>query len=226
MLTIENGITDDRPFAYIVRDFPVMGETSSIDSRPPLDPRAPYQFNPGARLYVRDRIALSSSETDILSGYFGGGDYDVKDLSVSPDGGRIIFAAHGPAGSAQDSTWNIFEYDFSTRQLRRILQDDAVANAGQDTNPAYTNDGRIVFSSDRQTSTGDYQLVDRREYIADFNEPSSLLHIMQPGRHRHGADYLRRLSRYRAKYDQRRPDRVYTLGPRVRNTDRLYREQY
>ena len=44
-LTGENGITDDRPFAYIVRDFPVMGETSSIDSRPPLDPRAPYQFN-------------------------------------------------------------------------------------------------------------------------------------------------------------------------------------
>ena len=67
------GVTEDRPFAYIVRDFPVMGDTSSVDSRPPLDPRAPYQFNPGARLYVRDRVALDSEETDILSGYFGGG---------------------------------------------------------------------------------------------------------------------------------------------------------
>jgi hypothetical protein len=179
-LTGEGGVSEDRPFAYIVRDFPVMGDTSSVDSRPPLDPRAPYQFNPGARLYVRDRIALTSEETDILSGYFGGGAYDVKDLAVSPDGERIAFAAHGPDGHPHDNTWNIYEYDFSTERIHRFIADDATANAGQDTNPAYTNDGRIVFSSDRQVATGDYQVADSREYIADFNEPASLLHIMQP----------------------------------------------
>jgi hypothetical protein len=172
------GISSDRPFAYIVRDFPEMGDTSSVDSRPVLDPRAPYQFNPGAKLYVRNRVALSSDETDILSAYFGGGAYDVKDLSVSPDGDRIAFAAHGPSGSVHDSSWNIYEYNFSTRKLRRFFEDDELANAGQDTNPAYTNDGRIVFSSDRQVATGDYRLVDNREYIEDFNEPASLLHIM------------------------------------------------
>jgi len=176
----QDGITVDRPFAYIVRDFPQMGDTSSVDSRPPLDPRAPYQFNPGARLYVRDRVALSSDETDILSGYFGGGSYDVKDLTVSPDGDHIAFAAHGPEGGVHDSTWNIYEYNFSTKRLHRFLADDELANAGQDTNPAYTNDGRIVFSSDRQVGTGDYRLVDNREYIADFNEPASLLHTMNP----------------------------------------------
>jgi len=179
-LSGENGVTDDRPFAYIVRDFPVMGDTSSVDSRPPLDPRAPYQFNPGARLYVRDRVALNSEEVDILSGYFGGGAYDVKDLSVSPDGERIIFAAHGPQGNTSHSTWNIYEYNFSSGQIHRFLESDAIANAGQDTNPAYANDGRIVFSSDRQIGTGDYRLVDHRDYIGDFNEPASLLHIMQP----------------------------------------------
>ncbi len=179
-LTGENGVVDDRPFAYIVRTFPVMGDTSSIDSRPPLDPRAPYQFNPGARLFVRDRIALDSAEIDILSGYFGGGAYDVKDLSISPDGEHITFAAHGPQGNISHSTWNIYEYTFSTGQIRRFFSDDVFANAGQDTNPAYTNDGRIVFSSDRQVATGDYRILDRREYIADFNEPASLLHIMQP----------------------------------------------
>jgi hypothetical protein len=177
-LTGGDGVTVDRPFAYIVRDFPQMGETPSANSRPPLDPRSPYQFNPGARLYLRDRIALDSKEVDILSGYFGGGNYDVKDLTVSPDGERIAFAAHGPAGNVHDSTWNIYEYDFSTRRIHRFLADDELANAGQDTNPAYTNDGRIVFSSDRQVATGDYRIADAREYIADFDEPASLLHIM------------------------------------------------
>ena len=179
-LTGADSVTVDHPFAYIVRDFPIMGDTSSIDSRPPLDPRAPYQFNPGARLYVRDRVALDSEETDILKGYFGNGEYDVKDLSVSPDGKRIAFSAHGPEGNVHDSSWNIYEYNFSTREVHRFIADDELANAGQDTSPAYTNDGRIVFSSDRQVATGDYRLVDRREYLADFNEPASLLHIMQP----------------------------------------------
>ncbi|HYQ73266.1 MAG TPA: hypothetical protein VET88_15250 [Gammaproteobacteria bacterium] len=179
-LSGEEGILDSRPFAYIVRDYPAMGDTSSVDSRPPLDPRAPYQFNPGARLFVRDSIALDANETDILSGYFGSGAYDVKDLSVSPDGENIIFAAHGPQANTSDYSWNIYEYSFSTGQVRRIILDAAIANAGQDTNPSYTNDGRIVFSSDRQVGTGDFQVIDRRDYIGDFNEPASLLHIMQP----------------------------------------------
>jgi hypothetical protein len=179
-LTSADSVIDDRPFAYIMRDFPAMGDTSSVDERPPLDPRAPYQFNPGAQLLVRDRIALGSGDLDVLAGYFGSGSYDVKDLSVSPDGERITFAAHGPAGNTHDYSWNIYEYNFSTGLLRRFLADDDLANAGQDTNPAYTNDGRIVFSSDRQVATGDYRLADRRDYIADFNEPASLLHVMQP----------------------------------------------
>jgi hypothetical protein len=179
-LTGEEGVTVDRPFAYIVRDFPAMAEPASVDDRPVLDPRSPYQFNPGARLYVRDRIALSSDEKDILGGYFGGGGYDVKDLTVSPDGENIAFAAHGPEGNARHSTWNIYEYNFTTGSVRRFFREDEVANAGQDTSPAYTNDGRIVFSSDRQVATGDYRIADAREYIQDFNEPASLLHVMEP----------------------------------------------
>ncbi|WP_375177775.1 hypothetical protein [Marinobacter mobilis] len=173
----EEAIASDRPFAYVVRDFPAMGETSSVDDRPPLDPRAPYQFNPGARIMVRDRIALNTSERDIMADYFGGAGYDVKDVDIAPDGERMVFAAHGPADGA---TWNIFEYTFGSGQVRRIFAADEVANLGNDTNPAYTNEGRIVFSSDRQAGRGDWRLLDLREYLADFAEPASLLHTVNP----------------------------------------------
>ncbi|MEJ2393734.1 MAG: hypothetical protein P8Z77_02960 [Candidatus Thiodiazotropha sp.] len=179
-LTGETGISEDRPFAYIVRDFPNMGDTTTAEVRPPLDPRSPYQFNPGAKLYVHDRIALNSEKQEILRDYYGADGYDVKDLSVSPNGERITFAAHGPAGNTRDSSWNIYEYDFSSKRLRRFFADDEYANAGQDSNPAYTNDGRIVFSSDRQVASGDFQMADNREYLADYDEPASLLHIMNP----------------------------------------------
>ncbi len=179
-LTSDQGVSEDRPFAYIVRDFPAMTDTSTTEERPVLDPRDPYQFNPGAKLYVHDRIALNSERQDILKNYFGSDSYDVKDLSISPDGERIVFAAHGPAGSLHDNSWNIYEYDFSSKTVRRFFTDDAFANVAQDTNPAYANDGRIVFSSDRQIGTGDFLLADNRDYIEDFGEPASLLHIMNP----------------------------------------------
>ncbi|WP_417567400.1 hypothetical protein [Marinobacter sp.] len=176
----EQNILSDQPFAYVVRDYPDMGDTSSLNIRPPLDPRAPYAFNPGAKLMVRDRIALNSSERNVLKGYFGSGAYDVKDLEVSPDGEHMVFAAHGPAGSVVHSTWNIYEYSFATGQVRRIFADDDLANIGEDTNPTYTNEGKIIFSSSRQHSRGDWRNLDLREYLEDFNEPASLLHSVNP----------------------------------------------
>ncbi len=172
----DQNILSDQPFAYVVRSYPDMGDTSSLNVRPPLDPRAPYAFEPGAKLLVRDRIALSSSERNILDGYFNSTGYDVKDLDVSPDGERMVFAAHGPAGNASHSTWNIYEYTFATGGIRRVLVEDDLANAGEDTNPTYTNEGKIIFSSSRQHGRGDWRNLDLREYLEDFNEPASLLH--------------------------------------------------
>lgn len=174
----EQSMSVDRPFAYVVRDYPEMGDTSSVNVRPPLDPRAPFAFRPGAKLMVRDRIALNTSEKDILTPYFGSSQYDVKDLDVSPDGEHLVFAAHGPAADPSHHSWNIYEYSFTTGGIRRVFADDDQANLGNDTNPAYTNEGRIVFSSDRQTGRGDWRLLDLREYLEDFGEPASLLHTV------------------------------------------------
>lgn len=176
-LSDDETLGDDRPFAYVERDYPQMEATADINTRPRLDPRDPMQFNPGARLFVRDRIALESEESEILSGYFRGA-YDVKDVSISPDGAHMVFAAHGPETSANHFTWNIYEYSFDTQDIRMVISDSQLANLAHDTNPTYSNEGRIIFSSTRQVSKGDFTQSDNREYLQDFGEPASLLHSM------------------------------------------------
>lgn len=176
-------IGSNRPFAYVVRDFPSMPNLTAnqlATERPPLDPRAPYQFNPGAQLIVKSFIGSSADGKDVLRNYFGGAGYDVKDLDVSPDGRFLVFAAHGQEGNAHDNSWNIYEYSFDSGKVRRIFKNDAFANKGQDTNPAYTNDGEhIVFSSDRQVARGDFAVEDNRQYLYGYNEPASLMHYMK-----------------------------------------------
>lgn len=176
----------DRPFAYVKRDMPQAQQTYSATTRAAIDIRAPYNFNPGAQLLVADRIASDAEAVDILAGYFGG-EYDVKDLDVSADGKQIIFAAHGPDSHPTDNSWNIYRYDFSSGEVTRLIEDDDLANAAHDTGPAFGNDGRIVFSSDRQAgklavSGQDItsMTTDTRQYILDFDEPASLLHTMAP----------------------------------------------
>jgi len=169
----------ERPFLYIERDYPTMEPEAGLDFRPRLDPRDPFQFNPGAKLFMRDRVALAADTHDVLSGYFGSTDYDVKDIDVSPDGQYAIFAAHGPESHPTDNSWNIYEYAFATGQVRRLITDNDLANMADDTSPTYTYEGAVIFSSPRQASKGDFRTADDREYIEDFNEPASLLHHMK-----------------------------------------------
>ena len=180
----DDSLVAERPFLYVERDFPEMEAEAGIDFRPRLDPRDPYQFNPGAKLFVRNRVALESVATDVLGAYFGSTEYDVKDIDVSPDGQFAIFAAHGPETHPTDNSWNIYEYAFQSGEVRRLISDDAIANMADDTSPTYTYEGAVIFSSPRQVSKGDFRTSDDREYIEDFNEPASLLHHMS----REGAD--------------------------------------
>ena len=135
----ENAIAASTPFAFVSRDVETTNDKLAVNS---LSPDA---FNPGARLYVRDAISSDANDTEILTQFFGENSYDVKGLNVSSDGKFLVFTAHD---NSQSDTWNLYEYNFADKTLNRILSDD-LANAGNDTNPAYTNDNLIVFSSDR-----------------------------------------------------------------------------
>jgi hypothetical protein len=100
----------------------------------------------GGDLYIRDKSSPSGSETNVTGAYTKG-QGDVAHPEVSFDGTKIVFAMRGPT----DANWAIFEYDTATVSLRRIACDAAAA--GDDTEPAYLPDGRIVFISNRQETT-------------------------------------------------------------------------
>ena len=100
----------------------------------------------GGDLYLRDKSSPSGTETN-LTGSYTNGQGDVNHPNVSFDGTKIVFAMRGPA----DANWSIWEYDNATKSMRRITCDAAFP--GDDTEPAYLPDGRIVFISNRQETT-------------------------------------------------------------------------
>ena len=185
----------DIPIAFVKRSLPVDENGSPVES----DLREPTQFLPGAGLYLKARASVSAPEINITDRAFlpegGASDedgnpivplYDVKDVEVSYDGTRLVFAMRAPeiedADEDEQPTWNIWEYDRTTDELRRIIASDIVAEAGQDTGPVYLPDGRIMFSSTRQR-TNQAILIDegKAQYSGleeSLNTQASVLHVM------------------------------------------------
>ncbi|MCD9457438.1 PKD domain-containing protein [Marinibactrum halimedae] len=189
-------LTEDTSIAYIERDVATYAQQKSElfnrslsnAEQTPLNLSSPYEYFPGASLLVRSGLGVGGVESDILANYFGDSDYDVKDLNVSPDGMWLLFAARGNANHPTDSSWNIFMYSFEDETLKRVISDNDFANAGQDTNPTMTLDGRIVFSSDRDWGDPErprrhLDLIGTSCEKIDPPENPSLLHSMsQSGR--------------------------------------------
>jgi mono/diheme cytochrome c family protein len=124
-------------------DFPVvfaMREVSAVGN-----PTDGAMFAPGGDLMLKDLSSPTAPLVNLTADYTLG-EGDVSDPEVSYDGERVLFSMRGP----NDPTWNVYELDLPSRVLRRIIADDATANAGDDVDPAYLPDGRIVFSSNRQ----------------------------------------------------------------------------
>ncbi len=84
----------------------------------------------------------------------------------------------------EQPTWNIWEYEVETENLRRIISSNIKAEEGHDLAPHYLPDGRIVFSSTRQRLTRAKLLDEDKEQFAaldeDRNEPAFVLHVITP----------------------------------------------
>ncbi|GAA0855408.1 hypothetical protein [Aliiglaciecola litoralis] len=185
----------DVPIAYVKRPLPVDENGALITD----DLRQPFAFLPGAAIYIKPRASASALETNITDRAFFSAEeiaqtsaenplagYDVKDMEVSYDGERLLFAMRAPeienADDDEQPTWNIWEYDRITDDLRRVISSDIVAEEGQDTGPVYLPDGRIAFSSTRQSGNQAILLDEGKPQYQGLDEGldefASVIHVM------------------------------------------------
>ena len=167
----------DVPVAYVKRT--VSSEDAADDARRLLPARG------GAGIFLRLRAAPSAPEFDLTPG-LGEGSFDIRDLDVSFDGERILFAARGPLDDpelAEETTWNLWEYDRIAETLRRVIASDTIAESGHDRFGSYLPDGRIVFSSTRAQRARAVLLDEGKPQFealdGDRAEPIFALHVMR-----------------------------------------------
>jgi hypothetical protein len=168
----------DFPIAYVKRPVPE-GRDLSPDARDLLE------FTPGGDLYVRDRASPSSAERNVTAAITSGLG-DVRDVEPSYDGRKLVFALHEPeiegAPPEEQPTWDIWEYDLESQELRRVIASDTTARDGNDVAPHYLPDGRIVFSSTRQRQSKAILLDEGKPQFSALDEsgddPAFVLHVM------------------------------------------------
>lgn len=173
----------DLPLMYIERPFPLDEEGSTVSD----SFLTAQQFRPGASLWLKQRATATANARNISDTAFEeGAAYDVKDISPSPDGQKLVFSMRAPAIEDADEdeqpSWNLWQYDLEADSLSRIITSDIVAEQGEDVAPAYLPDGRVVFSSTRQRRSRAILLDDNKpQYAAldeDRRDPTFNLHVV------------------------------------------------
>lgn len=179
----QDPVVVDTAVAYIKRPLGLNNQGNPIQP----DARRVITFEPGATLLLRDRASAASPERSITDRLFLPGErHDVRDLDVSYDGTKLLFALRGPFdenGNDDDQpSWNIWEYDADTDALRRIIASSITAEEGHDLAPHYLPDGRILFVSTRQRQSRAILLDEGKPQFPtldeDRAEPALVLHVM------------------------------------------------
>jgi hypothetical protein len=174
-------VAQEYPIAYVSR--PLLDQ----DGNPyQASLTAPEQFNPGARLILKQNVFAESAERDLLAELFPNNDIDVKDLVVSPDGDTLLFALRPPALEDVDEelqpSWSLWRFSRSNNTVTPLIADPLLAEQGHDINPGFLADGRIVFSSSRQQKARQILLDEFKPQYSGLHEdlqgPAFNLHVM------------------------------------------------
>jgi hypothetical protein len=168
------GVTN-YPLAYIKKPVP----KNDIDARDLITSIT------GGDLYVRAQASAGGAETNV-TGSITNGKGDVRDLDVSPDGKKLVFALRLPLDpnlkndDPKQPNWKIYLYDAGAKTVTQLTKDDITA--GHDVAPHFLADGRIVFASTRQLATQSILLDEGRpqyQAVTDNRQQRIfLLHVM------------------------------------------------
>ncbi len=178
----------DFPLVYVSRPL-LVDENGDLLTQ---EVRNAVGFFPGADLILRDRASPTAEERSLTVDVFPDDEngeparYDVKDIDVSFDGERLLFAMRAPeipgADEEDQPKWNIWLFDRTSNSLRRVIASDLVAEEGHDVAPRFLPDDRIVFSSTRQRHAKAVLLDEGKPQFEalneDRNQPALALHVM------------------------------------------------
>ena len=186
------GGTTDFGIAYIKRQLPtdpvVLAKMLALD-----DLRHLWPFLSKADVYVRDAATPSGKERNITAGITGSDFYDIRDLDVSADGTRLVFALRGPLVATMKDydppLWRVYEYIIATNDLHP-LTDDVTASGGQDVSPHYLASdsthpfGRVLLTSTRQRQAKGVLLLEGKPgfeaQTEDNDESAFTLEVLDP----------------------------------------------
>ena len=181
----QNGGSDpvlvDYAIAYIKAPLPMDDDDDAMED----DLREQITFAFGADVYYRDQAAPGAEEINI-TGELTQGMAAIRDLEMAFDGSNVVFAMRYPFDPNLDEedlpTWNIWKYTFDTDVLERVIKSTNTAEIGHDIMPKYLPDGRLIFSSTRQTQSQATMIDEGKEAFIgldeDQNEYAFNLHRM------------------------------------------------
>ena len=187
-----NGATTDFGIAYIKRVLP--SDPVALDKLRQLDDlRHQRTFWSKADVYIRDKASPGGVERNVTTRLTGTNFYDIKNLDVSADGKRLVFAMRGPLlvtmKDFEQPTWRIYEYDIAADNLHS-LTDDVTASEGQDVSPHYLPSdsthpfGRILIASTRQRYSKGVLLQEGKSgfeaQTEDRDESAFTLNVLDP----------------------------------------------
>ncbi len=175
--------TTDFGIAYVKRTVPPAGKQDDL--------RLPRAFLPSADLFIRNPTNNGGAEVNITARVTStapkGTFYDIKDVDVSSDGTRIIFAMRGPVTATQmdlkPPNWNIYEYVVAQDLLQPLLpESDPQGTQSQYISPHYLPDDRVLFATTRQVASTAVLLNEGKQgfeaQTEDLNESAFDLHVM------------------------------------------------
>ena len=164
-------------FTTVNGDFPIVYAQRNLDAVG--DPTDGVTFSAGGDLMYKDASIPVITPINITAGYTQG-QGDVSDPATNADATKVVFAMRGP----NDETFSLWEMDVASKQYTPLISDSVVAELGDDVDPAYLPDGRIVFTSNRQKRMLEMQLdqnIAAHKTLDEYEREEALqLHVFDP----------------------------------------------